>query len=152
MDENGMIAYNGTDGVTTELIQRIRTAAATVAVLGEVACGIPKYAEENIETYLELPRQLVGEGTFYILRASGDSMTEAGIDDGDLVVIRKQSAAEPGDIVVALVGDEATLKTYYPDRQKRCIRLHPENGKYEDIVTETAIIQGVAVKVIKDLK
>lgn len=152
MDENGMIAYNGTDGVTTELIQRIRTAAATVAVLGEVACGIPKYAEENIETYLELPRQLVGEGVFYILRASGDSMTEAGIDDGDLVVIRKQSAAEPGDIVVALVGDEATLKTYYPDRQKRCIRLHPENGKYEDIVTETAIIQGVAVKVIKDLK
>ena len=101
---------------------------------------------------MELPRQLVGEGTFYILRASGDSMTEAGIDDGDLVVIRKQSAAEPGDIVVALVGDEATLKTYYPDRQKRCIRLHPENGKYEDIVTETAIIQGVAVKVIKDLK
>ena len=83
-------------------------------MLGEVACGIPKYAEENIETYLELPRQLVGEGTFYILRASGDSMTEAGIDDGDLVVIRKQSAAEPGDIVVALVGYAMIAKTTLP--------------------------------------
>ena len=79
-------------------------------------------------------------------------MVEAGIEDGDLVVIRQQPTAEDGDIVVALLDDEATLKTYYRDAERKCIRLHPENGKYRDILTDTVIIQGVAIKIIKDLK
>lgn len=152
MNDGGMLAYNGTDGVMTDLMHRVRSGSTMVAVLGNVSCGIPKYAEENIDTYLELPRQMLGEGSFYILRASGDSMVEAGIEDGDLVVIRQQPTAEDGDIVVALLDDEATLKTYYRDAERKCIRLHPENGKYRDILTDTVIIQGVAIKIIKDLK
>ena len=112
MNDEGMLMYNGTDGVVTDLIRRVSSGSATVAVLGNVSCGIPKYAEENIDTYLELPRQMLGDGNFFILRASGDSMVEAGIEDGDFVVIRQQSTAEEGDIVVALLDDEATLKTY----------------------------------------
>ncbi|MBS5842864.1 MAG: transcriptional repressor LexA [Clostridiales bacterium] len=152
MNDEGMLMYNGTDGVVTDLIRRVSSGSATVAVLGNVSCGIPKYAEENIDTYLELPRQMLGDGNFFILRASGDSMVEAGIEDGDFVVIRQQSTAEEGDIVVALLDDEATLKTYYRDNKRKCIRLHPENRKYKDILTEAVIIQGVAIKIIKDLK
>lgn len=130
-----------------------KTGAKTirVPVLGSVACGLPKFAEENIEEYVRLPSSLFGDGDFYILRADGDSMIGAGIASGDLVLVKHTSTAEPGSIVVALVGDEATLKRFYPDRAGRRIRLHPENSEYEDIFTDTCEIQGIAVKVLKDL-
>ena len=152
MHENGMLSYDGAQGVRTELADKFRPETCTVAVLGDVSCGLPKYADENIESYMELPRQLLGEGTFFLLRASGDSMIGADIEDGDLVVIRQQSTAEDGDVVVALMEDEATLKTFFRDRQNRCIRLHPENPEYQDIVVQKALIQGVAVKVLKSIK
>ena len=79
-------------------------------------------------------------------------MIEAGIDDGDLVLIRQQSTAEPGQIVVALMEDEATLKRFYPEPQFHRARLHPENREMNDIYVENCIIQGIAVKVIKDLE
>ena len=80
-------------------------------------------------------------------------MIEAGIDSGDLVLIRQQSTAEPGQIVVALVNDdeEATLKRFYPEPEERRIRLHPENKTMKDIYVDYCTIQGIAVKVIKDL-
>ena len=78
-------------------------------------------------------------------------MIDAGIDDGDLVIIRKQETAEEGDIVVALINDEATLKRFYRDKKRRKIRLHPENAKLEDMYFDNIAIQGVAIKVIKDL-
>lgn len=78
-------------------------------------------------------------------------MIEANIDDGDLVVIKQQNYAEPGQIVVALMDDEATLKRYYPEPEKRRVRLHPENSTMRDIIVKDCIIQGVAVKVLKDL-
>ena len=78
-------------------------------------------------------------------------MVEAGIDDGDLVLIRQQDTAEDGEIVVALIDDEATLKRFYPEPEKRRIRLHPENAHMNDIFVEKCEIQGVAVKVLKDL-
>ena len=121
-----------------------------VPILGQVACGLPKLAEENIEEYVRLPVALFGRGAFYILRAVGDSMVNAGIDDGDLVLIRQQSTAEVGQIVVALVEDEATLKRYYPEKDH--VRLHPENPELEDIIVPSCEIQGVAVKVLKDLE
>ena len=123
----------------------------SVPVLGEIACGIPKFAEENIEEYVRLPVALFGHGSFFILRAYGDSMIEAGIEDGDLVLIRQQNTAEEGQIVVALIDDEATLKRFYPEPEKRRIRLHPENAHMNDIFVEKCEIQGVAVKVLKDL-
>ena len=79
-------------------------------------------------------------------------MINAGISDGDLVVVRQQETAEEGQIVVALIDNEATLKRYYLDNRRKCVRLHPENDKMEDMFYKTISIQGVAVKVIKDLQ
>lgn len=152
MHENGMLSYDGAQGVRTELADKVRSDTCMVAVLGDVSCGLPKYADENIESYMELPRQLLGEGTFFLLRANGDSMVGADIDDGDLVVIKQQNTAQDGDIVVALMEDEATLKTLFRDGTHKCVRLHPENPKYGDIVVQDVLIQGIAVKVLKNVK
>ena len=79
-------------------------------------------------------------------------MIEAGIEDGDLVLIRRQDTAEPGQIVVALMEDDATLKRFYPEPEEGRIRLHPENSGMSDIYVDSCIIQGVAVRVIRELK
>ena len=149
MCEEGTLSFSGYRTVSST---KTRAQAVRVPVLGRVACGIPKFAEENIEDYIRLPVALFGKGDFFILRADGDSMIEAGIEDGDLVLIRRQEKADRGQIVVALMGDEATLKRYYPEPEKRQVRLHPENSSMEDIVVDNCVIQGVAVKVIKDLR
>ena len=151
MRENGMIDYNGCRNITTREAKITKRETTRVPVLGAVSCGVPKFAEENIEEYVRLPVALFGKGDFFILRANGDSMIEANIDDGDLVVIKQQNYADPGQIVVALMGDEATLKRYYPEPEKRRVRLHPENSTMRDIIVKDCIIQGVAVKVLKDL-
>ena len=79
-------------------------------------------------------------------------MIDAGINDGDYVIIRKQETAEQGQIIVALIDNEATLKRYYIDRRKKKVRLHPENKDMEDMYFDSIVIQGVAVKVIKDIQ
>lgn len=138
--------------IVTKEAAMTRTQTVRVPILGAVSCGLPKLAEENIEEYVRLPVSLFGKGDFFLLRANGDSMIDAGIEHGDLVLIRQQSTADPGQIVVALIGDEeATLKRFYPDYENGLIRLHPENTTMEDIIVDTCIIQGIAVKVIKDL-
>ena len=149
MCEDGIINYSGyrTMNSTKAKVQVVR-----VPVLGRIACGIPKFAEENIEEYVKIPVALFGKGDFFILRAYGDSMIEAGIDDGDLVLIRQQNTADVGQIVVALMEDEATLKRFYPEPENHRIRLHPENSRMEDIYVDNCEIQGVAVKVLKDLE
>ena len=122
-----------------------------VMLLGEIACGPFNFGEENIlETY-RFPKAFTGEGEFFLLRTFGESMIDAGIEPGDLVMIRQQNTARPGDIVVVSVGDETTLKRYYPEPEKQCIRLHPENESMEDMYVAECVIQGVAVKVIKDI-
>lgn len=150
MNERGMLSYDGKN-ISTEIIEQSSHQLIRAAVLGNISCGLPNLAEENIEEYVSLPESLFGRGEFYILRARGESMIEAGINEGDLVVIRKQSSAEEGDIVVALVDDEATLKRFYKDNEHRRVILHPENRTMSDIYVDNCIIQGVAVKVIKDL-
>lgn len=148
MSERGMVLYDG-EAVTTEKIMKLKTASVNIPVVGSIACGIPNLAEENIEEYIQLPEAVFGRGRFYILRVSGSSMIEVGINDGDLVVIREQCTAEDGNIVVALVGEEATLKRFFKEGDH--IRLHPENRDMDDIIVSDCQIQGVAVKVIKDL-
>lgn len=150
MDERGLITYDG-KRISNDRIEKLNSNSGVIraAVVGSIACGIPNLAEENIEEYVSLPRSMFGDGEFFILRASGESMIDAGIETGDLVVIRKQTCAEDGQIVVALVEDEATLKRLY--REKGKVRLHPENRAMDDIIVDDCIIQGVAVKVIKDL-
>ena len=92
------------------------------------------------------------ENDLKIALTYGDSMIEAGIDNGDLVLIRQQNYADEGQIVVALMEDEATLKRFYPEPKKHRIRLHPENSRMDDIYVDNCEIQGVAVKVLKDLE
>lgn len=149
MCEDGILDYSGYRTMTST---KTKAAAIRVPVLGTIACGIPKFAEENIEEYVRLPVALFGKGNFFILRAYGDSMIEAGIDNGDLVLIRQQNYADEGQIVVALMEDEATLKRFYPEPKKHRIRLHPENSRMDDIYVDNCEIQGVAVKVLKDLE
>ncbi len=147
--EDGILDYSGYRTMTST---KTKAAAIRVPVLGTIACGIPKFAEENIEEYVRLPVALFGKGNFFILRAYGDSMIEAGIDNGDLVLIRQQNYADEGQIVVALMEDEATLKRFYPEPKKHRIRLHPENSRMDDIYVDNCEIQGIAVKVLKDLE
>lgn len=154
MREQGIIEYDGGQRtITTKKGLADMSAYFRVPVLGRVSCGIPKYAEENIEEYVKLPVSLFGRGNYFFLRAYGDSMVNAGVDDGDLVLVRQQSTADYNQIVVALVDDEATLKRYRPQNDGM-IRLHPENERFEDIIVdaENCIIQGVAVKILKDAR
>jgi len=149
MKAEGLIDFEGHRGLLTKRMRTVHEGLCSVPVLGEVACGLPILAEENIEEYVRLPISLFGKGDYFILRARGDSMINAGIDDGDMVLARKQNVAEYNQMVVALVGDEATLKRFRPRGGK--IYLHAENPAYEDIVLDSCLIQGVAVKVIKDI-
>jgi repressor LexA len=96
-----------------------------VPVLGRVAAGLPLYAEEHLIDTIRVDESLLREGEIFALRVSGDSMVDAGIVSGDYVFVRKQQNAERGDIVVALIGDEATVKRYYPERDY--VRFQPEN-------------------------
>lgn len=152
MKEDGIIEYGGHRNISTRESRSTSEATVKVAVLGTVACGIPSFAEENIEEYVRLPIALFGRGDFYILRASGNSMINVGIDDGDLVLIRQQNYADAGQIVVALIEDEATLKRYYPEPENRRVRLHPENDSMSDLYVDNCMIQGVALKVLKELR
>ena len=111
-----------------------------VPVLGMVSCGVPRFAEENIEEYVCLPVALFGKGNFFILRVNGESMIEAGIDHGDFVFIKCQNHAQPGQIVVALMEDEATLKRFFPEPKQRRFRLHPENSQMNDIYVDECMI------------
>lgn len=150
MSDNGMIRYDGQQ-ISTEKTEKVQTEFTSVALLGYVSCGVPTLEEEYAEEFISLPVSMFGKGTFFMLRASGESMIDAGISTGDLVLVRKQSEAKDGDIVVALVENENTLKRYFVDTENNQIRLHPENKNMKDIIVPDCKIQGVAVKVIKDL-
>lgn len=150
LDKIGSIKYYGRQGIETEKIAKMKGGNINVALIGSIACGEPVFAEANIEEYFSLPESLVGKGMFFLLRAKGNSMVNVGISQGDLVLIRQQNVASPGEIVVALCDEsDATLKRYYPE--KNHVRLHPENDDMDDIYVKKCIIQGVAIKVLKNL-
>lgn len=113
-----------------------------VPIVGTVAAGSPILAEENIEDYFNLPSEFV-RGTNYMLKVKGESMIDAGIMDGDLILVQKQNTAQNGDIVVALLDNlegEATVKTFY--KEKNHIRLQPENPNMEPIIAKAVTILG----------
>ena len=116
-------------------------------LVGRVAAGSPILAEENIEDYVEVPEIAGGQAGEYILRVRGDSMKDAGILDGDFVVVQRQDTATNGEIVVALVGEEATVKRYF--REDDHIRLQPENEAMEPIRTREAALMGRVVGVFR---
>ncbi len=110
-------------------------------IVGTVTCGSPIYAQENIEGMYQLPVDIFGCDKQFILRAQGDSMIDAGIQDGDLLVVKQTTTAENGKIVVALLDDSATVKRFYKNKNE--IILHPENKNYKDIITKEVKILGI---------
>ena len=114
-----------------------------------MAAGTPLLAEENIEECLDIPDFLGGGESCFALRVTGTSMINAGIFDGDIVVVKRQDTAEDGDIVVALLADEATLKRFY--REDDQVRLQPENDLMEPIFTRDPLIAGKVIAVMRKL-
>ena len=131
-----------------------REDVARLPLVGQIAAGSPLLAEENVEDVVAVPEPL-GRDADFLLRVRGDSMIEAGILDGDVLVVRRQSDAVNGDIVVALVGDdegadEATVKTFY--REAGRIRLQPENAALEPIYADHVQVLGLVVGVFRSLR
>lgn len=118
-----------------------------VALVGEVAAGIPLLAQENITDVYSLPADIVGESATFMLSVRGESMIECGIMDGDYVVVKQQPTANNGDIVVALIDNEATVKRFY--RESDHIRLQPENALYDPIITNECTIAGKVVALLR---
>jgi repressor LexA len=121
----------------------------TVPLVGRVAAGQPLLAEENIEDSFDVPGFLGGDESCFALRVRGNSMINAGIFDGDIVVVKGQETAEDGDIVVAVLTDEATLKRFY--READQVRLQPENDVMEPIFVRDPLIAGKVIAVMRKL-
>lgn len=117
-----------------ELAGEMMSSVKHLPLVGVVPAGAPILAQENIEGSIAVDTSFLPSGETFTLRVVGESMVGAGIFDGDFVVVRKQNTAEPGDIVVAVIGDEATVKRFYPESD--CIRLEPENETFGPIVVE----------------
>lgn len=123
-----------------EVKQDVNKNTVTLPLVGRVAAGIPILAEQNVEEVMTLPTNVVGDSSSFILRVRGESMINAGIFDGDYIVVREQHDAHNGEIVVALIEDSATVKTFY--REKDRIRLQPENDTMEPIYVTNPTILG----------
>ena len=122
-----------------------------LTIYGKVSCGKLKFIDDNVEGFVEIPSSFLGEDKYFVLKSDGDSMINAGIKKGDLLVIKMQSHAENGDIAVVELDNKVTLKRFYKLEDKHQYKLHPENDKYEDIYLEKCNILGIAVKIIKDI-
>lgn len=154
MAEKGLIEYREGrfDTVRTRMVADSSVAAP---VVGTVKCGEPALSEEDILEYVRLPVSIFGDGDYYLLKASGDSMTDAGIDEGDLVVIQQDCDTRPGDVVVALDSEgQNTLKRLGgTDERGRAILFYENSAKYprRSIACEMSGVQGVARFVIKKI-
>ena len=155
MSERGMISYDG-HTIETPQIDKCVSGYFSAPIVGSIHCGDPEIEEEHVEEYVSLPESIFGKGEFYILRATGDSMVDVGIEDKDLVVIKKQSSASVGDIVVALDEEnQNTLKTFdgIDDESGYAILKYENRRKYRNKVIRVRelVVQGVAKHVIKAL-
>ena len=154
LERAGLLRRDPTKPRALELSGRAQSGAATLPklpLLGQIAAGAPLLADENVEDEIAVPETLRGD---FLLRVRGDSMIEAGILDGDIVVVRRAQDARNGEIVVALVGDdesadEATVKTFY--REQGRVRLQPENSSLEPIYADHVQILGTVSGVFRAL-
>lgn len=156
MNKRGMLSYE--NGVIKDLpkINKTKTGYFSAPLVGSIRCGDPETQEEQVEMYISLPEALFGKGDFYLLRAAGNSMEDVDISDGDLVLIRKQTECEVGDIVVALdENSENTLKVYggIDKASNKAILEYANEKAYpgERILVSKLVVQGVARHVIKEL-
>jgi repressor LexA len=161
LERAGLIKRDPTKPRALELRRDPKPAAATAAadvhrlpLMGEIAAGGPLLADQNVENYLAVPEPLARGGDEFLLRVKGDSMVNAGILDGDIVVVRREQTARDGEIVVALAGqdetaDEATVKRFF--RENGRVRLQPENDALEPIYAEHVEVLGVVTGVFRTL-
>jgi repressor LexA len=157
LEKKGLIRRDPTKPRAIELLGQdeadnsnlINYSISRVPVVGKVTAGLPITATENIEDYFPLPQQFVGEDKIFMLSVVGESMIEAGIANGDYVIVRQQQTADNGDIVVAMTDeDEATVKTFY--KEKDHIRLQPENPAFEPLRLKHVSILGKVVGLFRD--
>lgn len=127
--------------------QVYRSELVNIPIVGRVTAGTPVLATENIEDYIGLPQTMLGEGEHYILSVRGESMIDAGIMDGDYVVVRKQNTARNGDIVIAMIEDETTVKRFY--KENGVFRLQPENPTMDPIIVPEVTILGKVVSLYR---
>ena len=146
LEKDGKIERTVVGNIQTPI--KLKKQGVTMAPLvGDIACGDPTEEESNIQESIELPNAIFGGGDLFMLHAKGESMIGAGIEEGDLLVIRKQDTADDGDIVVALTDGKNTLKRIFHKRGQ--VILHPENPKLKDIVANDCVVQGVLISCIK---
>jgi repressor LexA len=138
---------NGDADLSADGLDIVSQEATYVPLVGRIAAGSPILAEQQVEDIFPLPRQLVGEGTLFMLKVAGDSMINAAIADGDWVVIRQQESAENGEIVAAMIDDEATVKTF--KRSDGHIWLIPHNPAFTPILGDDASVLGKVVAVLR---
>ncbi len=155
LEKVGLLRRDPTKPRAIELLDRavggVRSIVrpAGLPLVGQVAAGQPVLAEENIEDYVQTPPVVGGEQGEYLLRVRGESMKDAGILEGDLVVVRPQETASDGEIVVALVGEEATVKRFFQESDH--VRLQPENAAMEPIRTREVRILGKVVGLMRSI-
>ena len=155
LSKRGMLEYDR--GIlSAPQSAKMKTAYISAPLVGSIQCGSPEEEEELVEEYVSLPVSLFGKGEFYILRAKGDSMVDAGIEEDDLIVIERNCPAKIGDIVVALDSDsQNTLKRYagFDKTERRYILKYENEAKYpgEEIKVKSFMVQGIARHVIKSL-
>lgn len=150
MENHNILRYDGRSIVTKYIAEHVSVPLVKLGVIGNIPCGDPMLEESYYDEYIYFPKSLLSGDSHFVLKASGDSMIDAGINDQDLVIVRCQNFAEPDQIVVALDHENRnTLKRLKHDGSR--FYLHPENQKYLDLYPPELKIQGVAVKVIKNL-
>ena len=147
LEKNGYIRRDPTKPRTIEILDDdfalTRREVVNVPVIGTVAAGVPILAEQNIEDYLPIPAEILPNKEVFMLKVKGNSMIEAGIYNGDKVIVAKQPNAENGDKVVALVDDSATVKTFY--KENGHFRLQPENSSMDPIILDQVEILGKVI-------
>ena len=151
LEKNGYIRRDPTKPRAIEIIDDnfnlTRREVVNVPIIGQVAAGQPLLAVENIENYFPIPTEFMPNAETFMLKVKGDSMINAGIFNGDKILVQKQSDAQNGDIVVALVDDSATVKTFY--KEDGHFRLQPENDAYDPIILTNVTILGKVIGVIR---
>lgn len=147
--DDGKIKKDSFKNRTLQVSERKIKQVKVVPVVGKVAAGSPILAVENISDHIALPSTYFGGNQLFSLCVKGDSMINAGILDGDMIIVSQQSDAENGEIVVAMIDDEATVKTLY--KEKNVLRLQPENDNYKPIYSDSAAILGKVVGLIRKI-
>ena len=153
LEKRGIVSYSGKKTLDAPLQKKMRVMSRRIPIVGMIVCGTPDEQEEHITGYLAVPEEWV-DGECFLLEAYGDSMVDIGIDEGDLILVKKTETANTGDVVVALTERGNTLKRLFWENGRP--RLHAENSTYTeekiDYYPKELTIQGIALKVIKDIR